>query len=272
MTLGDENVSDFKELSHGFVGSLRVLAALYLTALALFAVGSIVMATIGVWPWISITVPGWALPVPAGVLLHLCAGGLALSLLFYLPSALKVMQLDHAHRRFEISMEDVAKAYSISHAADRAGAFTMSSEFDAVRERMLFLKEHPDLGSLEPGIIDVAAQMSVVSHERADVYSEEKVARVRTVLRQRQNEIMELQDRLARARKITDELKRWMGQVDVERAIAETQIAQLTADLEDILPELEDAVRAEALPAPQPQLATVTPMKRDQGPAQKVAE
>ncbi|MEM8591611.1 MAG: DNA repair protein, partial [Pseudomonadota bacterium] len=182
-------------------------------------------------------------------------------LLFYLPGALKIMQLDHAHRRFALTMEDVARAYHVSHTADREGAFTMSSEFDAVRERMLFLKDHPDLAGLEPDIIDVASQMSVVSHDLAAIYSDEKVDRARSVLRQRQNEIMDLQDRITRARQITDELTRWTNQVEVERAVADTQIAQLAADLEDILPELEAAVTPQKALAPPRKVASVTPIK-----------
>lgn len=232
-------VNSIFDVGRGFAGSFRVVAALYIGLLAGFALLSVAMAIVGPWGWLNLQVAGWNLGIPPGTLVQLSAAGLAFALLFYLPSAVKVMQLDHAHRRFQLTMEDVAKAYHISHSADRAETFTLSSEFDAVKERMLFLRDHPDLAKLEPDVIDVAAQMSVVSHELAEIYSEEKVDRARSVLRQRQNEIMDLQNRIAQARKVTDELQRWTNQVEVERAVAEQQINQLSADLEDILPELE---------------------------------
>ncbi|MEM9437309.1 MAG: DNA repair protein [Pseudomonadota bacterium] len=246
-----------------------MLATLYLGVLACISIFSVAMALGGWWGWLALDVPGWTLAVPPGMLAQVLAAGICVALLFYLPAALKVMQLDHAHRRFQLTMEDVAKAYDLCHSADRSGTFSLSSEFDAVRERMMFLKDHPDLASLEPDVIDVAAQMSVVSRDLAESYSDAKVDRARSVLRQRQNEIMDLQDRIARARKITDELQRWTNQVEVERAVAEQQIAQLTADLEDILPELESAVNH----APQRTGATVTSLKKPARVAlQKAAE
>ena len=42
-------------------------------------------------------------------------------------------------------MEDIARAYHLCHTADRAGVFTLSSEFDSVRERLAYQRDHPDL-------------------------------------------------------------------------------------------------------------------------------
>ncbi|MEM9349918.1 MAG: DNA repair protein [Pseudomonadota bacterium] len=257
------------EIARGFAGSLRVLSALYIGLLAGFALISVALASTGQWNWLELQVPGWGLGIAPGALVQICAAGLAVALLFYLPAALKIMQLDHAHRRFQLTMEDVSKAYHISHSADRAGAFSLSSEFDAVRERMMYLRDHPDLAGLEPDVIDVAAQMSVVSRDLAETYSDERVERARAVLRQRQNEILDLQERIAQARKITDDLKRWTNQVEVERAVAEQQITQLTADLEDILPEIENAVQKR----PRRKAATVTSIiKPGSASLQKAAE
>ena len=52
----------------------------------------------------------------------------------------------------------------------------MSSEFDAVRERLAYLHDHHDLDSLEPSVLEVAAQMSHQSRELSDIYSDEKLS------------------------------------------------------------------------------------------------
>ncbi len=98
-------------------------------------------------------------------------------LCFFLPSNARIMRLENSHRRFSIGMRDVAQAYHFAHAADREGIFQMSSEFDAVRECLAYLRDHPDLESLEPALLEAAAQMSHISRELADVYADEKVAR-----------------------------------------------------------------------------------------------
>ena len=264
---GARSVNYFTEFRRGATTSLQVFGTIYLVALAGFAVFGIAMAAIGAWPWLSVTIPGWQYETAPGVILHIVLAGAAVALLFYLPAARKVMALDHAHRRFQVTMEDVTKAYYIAHSEDRSGIFTMSSEFDAVRERMMYLKDHPSLATLEPDIIDVAAQMSTVSRDLAEVYSDAKVTRARTVLRQRQNEIMDLQDRIVQARKITDELKRWNSQVSVEESIADAQLSQLCEDLEEILPELlESRTAPKPMRAKPKKLATVTPLKTETAP------
>lgn len=102
------------------------------------------------------------------------------SLFFFIPSADRIMSLERSHRKFRLSMEDVARAYHVCHTADRSGVFTMSSEFDALRERLSYLRDHPDLDSLEPQFLVLAAQMSHQSRELADIYNDEKVDRAKT--------------------------------------------------------------------------------------------
>jgi len=70
----------------------------------------------------------------------------------------------------------------------------MSSEFDAVRERLAYLRDHPDLDSLEPQVLELAAQMSHQSRELSDIYNDEKVTRAKTFLKQRQEEAERQQD------------------------------------------------------------------------------
>lgn len=113
-------------------------------------------------------------------------------------------------------MEDVTRAYMASHAADRAGTFTLSYEFDAVRERIVYMRDHPELENLEPEVLEVAAQMSASARDLAAVYSDEKVARAKTFLQQRHGEIEKQQDRIIRAHHSIAELRQWSQQVEVE--------------------------------------------------------
>ena len=65
-------------------------------------------------------------------------------------------------------MRDVAQAYQAAHAADRDGVFNLPSEFDSVRERIEHLQRHPDLGRLEPEILEMAAQIGRKSRKLAE--------------------------------------------------------------------------------------------------------
>ena len=147
-------------------------------------------------------------------------------------------RLERSHRSFAMGMEDVSRAYRLAHAADRAGVFSLSSEFDATRARMEHLRNHPDLQMLEPEILQMAAQMSYETRDLARAYSDEKVARAKAFLQQRQEEVHTLSDRLSIARNTCDELRRWMGDIQAEEVQAQTQLKRLEADLKEILPTL----------------------------------
>lgn len=224
--------------SQGVVEPLRIVSMIYIGALACLAVGATLLSAVGVVPWLSFTVTGWSWGVAPGMALQIGLALLSLALLMYLPGALRVLQLQNEHRKFYMKMEDVTRAYHVAHAADRQGAFNLSSEFDSVRERMLFMMNHPHLSKLEPDVIDAAAQMSHVSRDLASVYSDQNVERARAVLRQRQVEVLELQERIEQARTMTDELQRWQGQVAVEQSVANAQIDKLKEDLTTLMPEL----------------------------------
>ena len=96
-------------------------------------------------------------------------------------------------------MADVAEAYHHAHAGDRQGVFRLSSEFDQVRERIEYLRDHPDLKLLEADVLTLAAQMSQQSHRLAEIYSDERVARAKDFLQQRQEEAEEQQRRIVEA-------------------------------------------------------------------------
>lgn len=215
-----------------------VIAALALTALT-------VLAALGHAPWLDFTVHiGGTAYDQAGRVAQIGVTGLAVLLCAYLPSNWRIARLETSHRRFEIGMRDVARAYALAHAADREGLFQLSSEFDAVRERLAYLRDHPDLGALEPALLEVAAQMSHISRELAEVYSDDRVARARAFLTQRQQEVEAFNARLEQAKQTCRELKHWAHQVELEESVAVSQMTRLRDELRAILPEmgLEDTV------------------------------
>ncbi|RXV66589.1 DNA repair protein [Roseovarius sp. A46] len=231
------------------IGALfQRLAAIILVLSALALVAATTAAAVGALPWLEFEVTfGGETYANAGHIAQIGVTVLAVLLCFYLPSNARIMALETSHRRFDIGMQDIARAYHAAHAADREGVFHLSSEFDAVRERLAWLREHPDLGGLEPGLLEVAAQMSHISQELADVYSEEKVARARQFLHQRQEEVAAFNDRIERAKAVSQELRHWAHEVELEESVAASQLARLREDLLAVLPELgiEEVLRAD---------------------------
>lgn len=196
-------------------------------------------AALGLLSWLEInaSVNGGVI-TNAGMIAQLGFTFFCLTLLFFLPTSNRVMQLEKSHRMFHVSMEDVAKAYSISHEGDRAGLFKIGSEFDSVRERIAHLRDHPDLITLEPSVLEIAAQMSHEARDLAEVYSSERVARAKLFLQQRQQEVDTFQENLRIAHQTTGELKNWLLQVEVEEGLVDRQLDTLQADLFELLPEL----------------------------------
>lgn len=197
------------------------------------------LAAFGVWPWLELQAAfGGTNYDNAGQVAQIGLTVLAVLLCFYLPANARMMALENAHRRFHLNMEDVARAYAAAHAADRAGMFRIQSEFDAVRERLAYMREHPDLETLEPDIMEVAAQMSYISRELAEVYSDDKVDRARAFLKQRQQEVEAFNRRIAHAKQISIKLKQWAQDVEMEESVAISQLERIRDDLREILPEL----------------------------------
>ncbi|WP_171129808.1 DNA repair protein [Ruegeria sp. HKCCA5014] len=214
-------------------------------ALAAGGVISTGLSAAGVLPWLSLQAGfGPAGVVDAGLYVQVGLTALALMLAFYLPSSARMMALENTHRRFAMNMQDVTQAYHLAHAADRSGLFRTSSEFDAVKERLSFLREHPDLQSLEPEILELAAQMSQVSQELADTFGDDKVNRARSFLQQRQQEVEQFQQRIEDAQTIQHELRQWTRDIEIEQSIAKSQLARLRDELFDLLPELSTHLRS----------------------------
>lgn len=212
-------------------------AAIVLTALALAAYS--IACAFGYADWLilplqfgNVLVPGAGMMVQSGIT------GLFLLLCFFLPTNARVMALENSHRRFHIGMQDVARAYHTAHTADRAGLFTLSSEFDSIRERIAFLREHPDLVELEAPLLEVAAQMSHISRELAQVYSDRNVVRARDFLIARQQEIEDFNTRLDGAKGLLAELRPWLDRIEIDEQIARAQLERLCDELVQILPEI----------------------------------
>jgi hypothetical protein len=216
----------------------RAAFALVLVA-ALASVTVTTLAAIGLLPWLQFSaVYGDVTYDNAGMIAQISLTMLALTLVFFLPAARRMMALETSHRTFNLQMHDVAQAYVAAHAADRQQIFQLSSEFDSVRERLAYLRDHPDLGSLEPAVLEVAAQMSHISKELAEVYSDEKVRRARDFLSMRQQEVEQFNERLEIAKQTGRELTHWLHEVELEESVAASQLNRLREELHDVLPEI----------------------------------
>lgn len=198
-----------------------------------------VLAAFGVLPWVRFSLNYGGEPVEnAGVYAQIGLTVLAIGICFFLPSNWRIMRLETSHRDFAIKMDDVARAYAAVHAADRADTFRMSSEFDSVRERLAYLRDHPDLSTLEPSLLEIAAQMSHISRELATVYADDKIDRARNFLKQRQQEIDQFNARLVQAKNISTEMKHWLHEVELEESVASAQLDRLRAEMREIMPEI----------------------------------
>ena len=220
------------ELVGGLVQGLIALVAVGL-------LGASLAAGFGFLPWPTLSLFFGTFAVPqAGMWVQIGLTVLFLALTFYLPANARMARLERSHRSFAMGMEDVSRAYRIAHAADRAGVFSLSGEFESMRARLEHLRNHPDLSELEPELLQLAAQMSMQTRELARAYSDQKVERARIFLRQRHEEAHQMADRVTLARGIVDELKRYMADVEAEERKNHLQIKRLESDLREILPGL----------------------------------
>ena len=189
------------------------------------------------WPTVSASFGGVALP-QAGMWAQIGLMVLVVLLCLYLPANMRMARLERTHRSFAMGMEDVARAYRMAHAADRAGVFALSGEFENMRVRMDHLRRHPDLAHLEPEILQMAAQMSFETRELARAYSDDKVGRAKMFLQQRQEEVQSLTDRITTVRSVVNDLRRWVADVEAEERVAQVQMRRIEADLRELLPPL----------------------------------
>ena len=221
-----------------------LVITLFACALAAYSVAC--AAGAAVWVQLPLSVGGQVWP-QAGMAVQLGLTAVALALLVYLPAHGRMMALETSHRSFHVGMRDVARAYAAAHVADREGVFALQSEFDSIRERIAFLRAHPDLERLEPGVIEMAAQMSHVSRELAQIYSDSNVERARDFLIQRQADVARFEERIAQAKNVMGDLGDWRSRVEAGEAAAQAELAALRAELDAILPD-----RPAALPPGSP--------------------
>lgn len=206
---------------------------------ALAAAGATVAGAFGWLPFLTLPLQFGDTVVPdGGMLIQAGLVVILLAMVASLPAARRVIALERSHRDFSICMSDVADAYRACHAADREGIFTLASEFDAVKERILYLRRHPELGHLEPDVLEAAAEMSQASHELAEIYSDDNVARARGFLQHRQEEIDLFAQRIEQARALAEDLRRHHASVKSEEDAMEGELARLERDYADILRDL----------------------------------
>lgn len=232
-------MSNYSKFLSPVASIFQQISLIFMALVALILVATSCASALGYLPWLSLSAQfGEQEIAHAGMYLQLFFTALSVILLFYLPSHGRMMRLENSHRKFHLSMQDVARAYRLAHEADREGLFKTGAEFDEVRERIAHLRNHPDLAGLEPDILEVAAQMSFESRELAEIYSNERVERARTFLRQRHEEMEDYRSNLKLARQAVDELKHWLTQVEADELTVSKQVDALESDLNALLPKL----------------------------------
>ncbi|WP_211642157.1 DNA repair protein [Loktanella sp. SALINAS62] len=219
------------------VQTLHAVSLFVVAVVAVAAVTFTMMSALGFAGWLAIdaTIGGVAYP-QAGLWLQIAVTAILVAMAFFLPTNARLLQLERSHRDFQISMDDVKIAYNEVHHADRKGVFTLSSEFDAVRERLAYLRDHPDLTRLEPQVLEVAAQMGQTSRHLAEVYSEERIARAKAFLTARQKEAEDQQEQILEALHICEQIRSWSAQVEMEESRVASQLAHLDESLQNVLP------------------------------------
>lgn len=218
--------------------------------LGLGALAYTLACSFGYAPWLEMTATFGGVGYPqAGQVVQIGITALLSGLCVFLPANARIMALETSHRRFHIGMEDVARAYRASHTTDREGTFKLKSEFDSVRERMAYLRDHPDLAELEPSVLEIASQMSHISRDLADTYSDSSINRARDFLIQRQQEIEDFNTRLDAAKATAAEMRVWIDKVELEESVAQAQLDRLQTELSNILPELFSSDATPTVPA-----------------------
>ena len=211
-------ISEFGQMAAMIICGAAALAGIATTGLA--------FAGILPWPDLRLSYAGTDIPW-AGQAAQIGLTVLLVMVALVLPSARRVLRLEASHRRFEIDMDDVTRAYRAAHLADRTQMFDMHREFDAVRERYHYLRSQPNLSEMDAELLTVAAQMSEQTREMAEMYSDEKVARARESLVQRHADAKALEGSIQKAHADMRELRRMMEDVDAEESAVASQLQQL---------------------------------------------
>ena len=237
---------------------MQRIALILFALLAVALVSAMVLAAAGYLPWIELAVTWGDASIPnAGMYVQIGLTVFAITLCFFLPSNARILQLETSHRQFSVGVDDITRAYHAAHHADRSGAFTLVDAFESTRDRLAFLRDHPDLGMLEPELLELAAKMSHISRDVAEAYSDDKVARARSFLQERQFEIERFNERLEQARAIHTEFSTWINRLELEENVARAHLERLLDEMERLLPELTQA------PADTGNVVTQLPMRAE---------
>ncbi|MEO1680231.1 MAG: DNA repair protein [Pseudomonadota bacterium] len=208
-----------------------------IVALALAAGTLTALSAAGLLGWLELSITfGGVVYSGAGPIVQIALTFFCVGLCVFLPGQRRILALERSHRTFDLTMEDVARAYHAAHAADRGRAFRLGSEFDAVKERLMHLRDHPDLGHLEPEVLELAAQMSYQARDLAEIYSDDKVARARTFLQERQSEVETTRARIEEARRVSRDFRRWVEEVELDESVLASQLAMLRDEFADLFP------------------------------------
>lgn len=245
MTPDDQKNSVFISMRRG----LEAVAIVFSACLGLAVLASVALAGLGIWPWLSLPAGFGEHAIDAGPILQIGLCVVLAMVMALLPASARVMRLERAHRDFHVDMNDVTRAYYAAHAADRAGVFKMHREFDAMRERMEFLTTHPDLGALDPEILELAAQMSTEARDLAGIYSDDKVAHARSMLAERHAEAERLDKLIDRAHVVTRDIRRTLDDVTLAEDAIRSRVSMLRDDLETLWVEIDITA-----PHPHPEL------------------
>lgn len=233
---------------------VQSVVLILLGALIVCSASVTVLCALDVLPWLEVEARiGGALIPGFGPALQVLFTLFCVALLAALPASARVLRLEHSHRDFNVTMTDIARAYEVTHRADREGVFTLRDDFSAVKERLAYLRDHPRLAHLEPEVMEMAAQMSYLSRELAEVYSDEAVARARAFLQERETEIARQREEIDAALVVAEELKNWSQGLDSQEVQAKHLIDRVGRDLEGVLPQLGYALteaQSNVLPLP----------------------
>jgi hypothetical protein len=226
-------------LLHHVQHAFQIVSHVIIVGATIGLVAASLAASLGALPWPELSLRWGAQYIPdAGMYAQIGLTALMVMICFFLPANTRMSRLERSHRSFQISMEDVRHAYEVVHNADRRSVFSLSSDYETMRKRMEYLRQHPDLSHLEPELLEIAAQMSMQSRDLARIYAVERVDRAKTFLKQRQEEVTQIEERLKLARTTCDELKRWLADIESGERENTKGLRALENDLRAILPTL----------------------------------
>ena len=118
---------------------LNQVSMFFVAFAALASIAYTLLSALGVYPWLALSSSlGQVSGANTDMYAQIALTVIMVMVASFLPTASRMSLLENSHRRFQLNMEDVAKAYYYCHAADRSGVFEMSSEFDSVRERLVY--------------------------------------------------------------------------------------------------------------------------------------